>query len=98
MTEPSLEISPKLLNKPQGSYIIFLTGKLNKENRLDQLLDGINLAVNIQVSEAAASNISGKYLECQNCGHLYNTALEATYPSHPGSVDTVRISENNKKI
>jgi len=55
--------------------------------RLDVLLDGINLAVNIQLPENAASNLSGKYLECKSCGQIFNTALESTYPHLPGTTE-----------
>ena len=70
-----------------GCFIRDYPATVEEAKRLDQLLDGINLAVNIQLPETATSGLSGKYLECKNCGHLYNTSLEATHPSHPGSAD-----------
>jgi len=74
-------------NFNDGCYIRDYPTTVDEATRLDQLLDGINLAVNITVPESSADKLSGKFLECKNCGHLYNTGLEATYPSHPGSVD-----------
>lgn len=60
-------------------------------DRLDSLLDGINLAVHIQIPENAQSELKGKYLECKTCGQVFNTGLESTYPHLPGTSERVRL-------
>jgi hypothetical protein len=58
-------------------------------------LDGINLAINISVPENVAKELTGKYLECQTCGKLFNTHLDSTLPQQPGT--TEKVSSSNLK-
>ncbi len=52
-------------------------------------MDGVNLAINIRLPEHLAKELTGKYLECQTCGKLFNTHLDSTLPQQPGTTEKV---------
>jgi len=56
--------------------------------KLESLVDGINLAVNIQIAPESASEISKTYFECKACGLKFNTGVNSALPPFPGSTDT----------
>ena len=73
-------------------YSDSIIGWKNNQNRLDRLLDGVNLVLNIQLSKDVKSKLRGNYLECLTCGQLFNSELDSTLPQQPGTVDKVSFS------
>src|SRR5437868_1241168 len=69
-----------------------IIGWENNWNRLDKLLEGVNLVLNIQLSKDVKSKLSGNYLECLTCGQLFNSELDTTLPQQPGTDDKVSFS------
>jgi len=57
---------------------------LDQAKKLDSLLDGINLAVYLNVSDKIASKLKDNYLECTKCGLVFNTQVHSTTPQQPG--------------
>jgi len=57
---------------------------VEQAKKLDSLLDGINLAIHLTVSDKAAAKLEGNYLECTKCGLVFNTEVSSTTPEKPG--------------
>jgi len=55
--------------------------------KLDALLDGVNLAIYINLPKEVLSKLENNYLICKPCGQLFNTELDSTLPQQPGTVE-----------
>jgi hypothetical protein len=53
-------------------------------NSLDLLLDGVNLAVHVKVSDRLQSKVQDAYQKCTTCGKVFNSSLPFITPTQPG--------------
>ncbi|CAD8070786.1 unnamed protein product [Paramecium sonneborni] len=67
-----------------GALLFGYPNTTAEAERLDRLLDGINLAIRFKLSESLAQKIAGSFLSCQSCGKIFNTSLPFITPTHPG--------------
>ena len=58
-------------------------------SRLDAIVEGVNLALYVKLSETATKNLQDNFLECKVCGQIFNTGLESTIPGEPGLSEKV---------
>ncbi|CAD8208130.1 unnamed protein product [Paramecium octaurelia] len=67
-----------------GALLFGFPNNAVEAEKLDRLLDGVNLAIRFKLSESLAQKIAGSYLSCQSCGKVFNTSLPFVTPTHPG--------------
>jgi len=69
----------------QDGYVIEdFPRNVEQAEKFDQLLEGVNLALHIKLSDKAIGHLKGNYLECTSCGQIFNTGLQCTFPQQPG--------------
>ena len=78
----SSKTSQALSLKPRSiiEYYKMLNSRNLHSARLDQLLDGINLAINVNVKTEKAQDLKSSNMLCESCGAVYNTQISATLP------------------
>lgn len=59
--------------------------------RLDEVLEGINLAIKFEISPGLEQDLNGKYLQCKSCGKVFNLGTSFSSPEGVG------VSNVNKK-
>ncbi|KAM3129092.1 hypothetical protein pb186bvf_018804 [Paramecium bursaria] len=67
-----------------GALLIGYPKNAVQAEKLDYLLDGVNLAINLKISEQLSKQITNSFLTCKTCGNIFNTELPFIAPTHPG--------------
>ena len=51
---------------------------------MDEVLDGVNLAIRFEIWPDLEKELQGKYLQCKSCGKVYNLGTNFSSPEAPG--------------
>lgn len=79
-------------NSPKANAIC----KANCFKRLEEAVDGVNLAIKFEIAPELRKNSAEKYLNCTSCGKVFNLASKFSSPNEPGSEKSI-VKENEKK-
>ena len=52
--------------------------------RLDEILEGVNLAIKFEITPGLEKELVGKYLQCKSCGKVFNLGANFSSPEGLG--------------
>ena len=81
----------KFLLKGEGSLGHILTDfpqTVEQAKGLDEILDGVNLAIRFEIWPDLQKQVQGKYVHCKSCGKVFNLGTNFSSPAAPGETST----------
>lgn len=55
---------------------------------MDEILDGVNLAIKFEIWPDLQKQLQGNYLQCKACGKVFNLGANFSSPAAPGETSS----------